>query len=180
MHLFAVACLTALLPVVVPAQEIGKPMVGDRAPDFALPAATRDSILQNTVSLSALRASGPVLLAFYPANWSGGCTREMCQLRDTFAELGDLGVTVVGISGDYVHSHRAWAKELGLPFMLLSDHRHVVAAAYGSFNPETGYTLRTVFVVDRDGVIAYADRAFKAGSDESYRALSAALKGMAP
>ena len=128
--------------------------------------------------LHELLATGPVVIAFYPADWSGGCTKEMCTFRDTFGDLATLGVTVVGVSGDYVHSHRAWAKDLDLPFMLLSDHDHGVAKAYESYNPGTGFNLRTIFVVDRNGTIAYVDRAFKAGSEDSYKALSAALKGI--
>ena len=62
-------------------------------------------------------------------------------------DLATLGVTVVGVSGDYVHSHRAWAKDLDLPFMLLSDHDHGVAKAYESYDPSTGFNLRTIFVV---------------------------------
>lgn len=175
--LIAVSC-SLLIPMLLLAQPPEKPVVGERAPEFSLRAATKDSILQKPVDLTGLSASGPVIIAFYPADWSGGCTTEMCSFRDTFADLAGLGVTVVGISGDYVYSHRAWAKELNLPFMLLSDHDHAVASAYGSYNAATGYNFRTVFVVDRAGTVAYADRAFKAGSGDSYQALSAALKGI--
>lgn len=166
-------------PASIPAQPAGMPAVGDRAPAFSLPGATKDTFMEQPVDLTSLLPSGPVVVAFYPADWSTGCTREMCTFRDRFADLGALGVTVVGISGDYVYSHREWAGHLNLPFALLSDHDHAVASAYGSYNPATGYNLRTVFVVGSDGIIMYVDPAFKAGAEESFAALSAALKGIA-
>ena len=150
--------------------------VGDRAPEFTLPAATRDTILHAGIALADARAKGKVILAFYPANWSGGCTKEMCTMRDGFSELASLEATIFGISGDYVYSHREWAKQLDLPFTLLSDHDHAVAKQYASYNPERGYNRRTVFVVDRDGTIAYVDMEYKVSSPESFDRLRSALR----
>ena len=149
--------------------------VGDTAPDFTLPAATRDTILFQGVTLSSRVGTGTIILAFYPADWSGGCTKELCTMRDNFRSLGTLGAAVFSISGDYVFSHRQWAQALGLPFTLLSDHDHRVARLYGSFNELTGYNLRTVYVIDRKGRIAYIDPAYAAGSEESFAKLTAAL-----
>jgi peroxiredoxin len=151
---------------------------GDEAPTFALPAASKDSILSTPVTLSSLHNSGPAIVAFYPADWSGGCTKEMCTFRDNFSRLGSLGVTVAGISGDYVNSHREWAHALNLPFLLLSDHDHAVARAYQSITAGSTHDMRTVFLVSKTGHIAYADYAFKAGSDESFEALHRAVQAL--
>jgi peroxiredoxin len=154
---------------------LGKLKVGDKAPDFTLPGASKDTVVQAGISLSSRIGGKAIILAFYPADWSGGCTKEMCTMRDNFSDLGTLGATVFGVSGDYVYSHREWAKALGLPFMLLSDHDHHVARAYDSYNEESGFNARTVFVIDRQGTIAYIDPAYKAGSPESFAKLKEAL-----
>lgn len=161
-----------------PAGEAAAPQPGDPAPAFSLPWASRDSIARVPLTLDALRARGPVVLAFYPADWSGGCTAEVCMIRDHFGGLGALGAQVVGISGDYVFSHHEWAKHHGLPFPLASDHTHEVAKSYGSFNPASGYNRRTVFVVDRGGRIAYADLAYSARDTVSFGKLRAALAAL--
>jgi peroxiredoxin len=149
------------------------PKVGEAAPDFRLPYATQEKIYlkpEEHMSLSSLKGKN-VILAFYPADWSGGCTKEVCTLRDTFAELAKLNATVLGISGDYVFSHHEWAKFHKLPFALLSDHDHKVARAYGSFNEAVGYNKRTVFLVDKDGIVRYSNLEFKAGDMNDYSRL---------
>ena len=149
------------------------PKVGEAAPDFKLPYATQEKIFlkpEEHMSLSSLRGKN-VILAFYPADWSGGCTKEVCTLRDTFAELSKLNATVLGISGDYVFSHHEWAKFHKLQFALLSDHDHKVARAYGSFNEGAGYNKRTVFLVDKEGVVRYSNLEFKAGDMNDYARL---------
>jgi peroxiredoxin len=151
---------------------------GDTAPPFTLPAAGKDSILASPVSLSGLLAKGAVIVAFYPADWSSGCTKEMCTFRDNFERLGSLGVTVCGISGDYVYSHREWARALSLPFLLLSDHDHSTARAYGSITAGSWLNTRSVFLVKRSGEIVYADYAFKAGSDASFNALRGEVEAL--
>lgn len=171
--LFAATML--LVPAVADAQ-VDTLRVGDRAPDFVLPAATRDSIDAKGIRLSDLWSEGLVVLAFYPADWSGGCSKEMCTFRDAFAELAGVRARVLGISGDYVYSHREWAKHLDLPFPLLSDHDHAVAKRYQSYNERSGYNLRTVFLVGRDGTLRYIDRAYRAGSPESFAALKTAVQ----
>ena len=154
------------------------PQVGDRAPDFALPYATRDSVSRDSLVLSSLVGKRNLVLAFYPADWSGGCTKEVCAFRDNFAELGQLNADVIGISGDYVYSHYEWAKHHNLPFRLAADHNHEVAKRYGSFNDANGYNRRTVFVIDKSGKIAYADLAYSARDAASFDKLRAALKGL--
>lgn len=167
-----------LVLAAAPALAAEAPKVGDPAPGFVLPYATRDSVARDSLSLATLTGPRNLVLAFYPADWSGGCTREVCTLRDNFAALAALDAEVVGISGDYVFSHHAWAKHHDLPFRLASDHRHDAARAYGSYHEAAGFNRRTVFVVGRDGRIAYADPAYSVRDAASFEKLKAALAEM--
>jgi peroxiredoxin len=151
--------------------------VGDKAPDFSLTYASKDTIIES-VKLSDVIGTTNIILAFYPADWSGGCTKEMCTMRDNFSALSDLGATVYGISGDYEYSHREWAKHHNLQFGLLSDHSHDVAKTYSSYNPGSGFNRRTVYVIDRKGIISYIDLAYRSGTSESFEKLKAALAAM--
>ncbi|HTQ46110.1 MAG TPA: peroxiredoxin [Polyangiaceae bacterium] len=154
------------------------PRVGDPAPNFALPYATRDSIASDSLRLSNLEGQRSIVLAFYPADWSSGCTKEVCSLRDNFKQLGALNADVIGISGDYVFSHFEWAKHHDLPFRLASDHKHDVAKLYASYNEGSGHDYRTVYVIDRTGKIAYVDLAYSVRDSVSFGKLHAALEGM--
>lgn len=149
---------------------------GDPAPDFTLPYATRDSVARDSLTLTKLVGKKNLVLAFYPADWSGGCTREVCTLRDNFTNLGGLNADVIAISGDYPYSHFEWAKHHDLPFRLASDHSHAVAKQYASYNEAYGYNRRTVFVVDKQGRIAYADLAYSVRDSVSFTKLKAALQ----
>lgn len=151
--------------------------VGDVAPTFAAPFATKDTILSN-FSLASIIGTNNIILAFYPADWSGGCTKEMCTMRDNFSTLAELGATVYGISGDYVYSHREWARYHNLQFALISDHDHAIARQYASYNASTGMNLRTIYVIDKQGRIAYIDPAYKAGDQASFEALQTALAAL--
>jgi peroxiredoxin Q/BCP len=154
------------------------PKVGQAAPDFSLPYATQEKYFlkpEERLALSAQRGKN-VILAFYPADWSGGCTTEVCTLRDTFAELSKLNAMVLGISGDYVFSHHEWAKFHKLQFPLLSDHDHKVARLYASYMEDAGYNKRTVFLIDKEGIVRYSNLEFKAGNTKDYTALRAELE----
>ena len=155
--------------------QVKAPEVGEKAPDFELPIATKDTIIFEGKKLSDFLEKGPVVLAFYPADWSGGCTKEVCTLRDNFSEFEKLGATVIGISGDYVFSHKQWAQHHNLPFYLASDHLGKVSLQFASYNPESGYCKRTVYVLDKNGTVCYKNLAFKAGSEEDYKALKEAV-----
>ncbi len=157
-----------------------EPEVGGQAPDFALPFANRDSVGFGTVSLSQFAGEKITLIAFYPADWSGGCTREVCTFRDNFDVLAGPDVVVLGISGDSPYSHHEWAKHHDLPFLLLSDLRHTVAPAYHSYNPSSGYNKRTVFVIDKDGRFAYIDLQYSTRDMESFKKLQEALAEIIP
>lgn len=154
------------------------PKVGQAAPDFKLPYATQEAIHmkpEEQMSLASQRGKN-VILAFYPADWSGGCTTEVCTLRDTFAELSKLNATVLAVSGDYVFSHQEWAKHHNLQFPLLSDHDHAVAKTYDSYMEGVGFNKRTVYLIDKEGVVRYVNLAFKAGDKKDYDALRGELE----
>jgi peroxiredoxin len=154
------------------------PKVGQAAPDFHLPYATQEGIHmkpEEQMTLAAQRGKN-VILAFYPADWSGGCTTEVCTLRDTFAELSKLNAAVLAVSGDYVFSHQEWAKHHNLQFPLLSDHDHAVAKMYDSYMEGVGFNKRTVYLIDKDGVVRYVNLAFKAGDKKDYDSLRAELE----
>ena len=154
------------------------PQVGQAAPDFALPGATQEKLYTSPnewLKLSSLQGSN-VILAFYPADWSGGCTTEVCTFRDSWNDLAKLDAKLLAISGDYVFSHQQWAKHHNLSFPLLQDHDHAVAKLYGSYQPAFGgINKRTVYLIDKQGVVRYKNLAFKAGAKEDYDALRAEL-----
>jgi peroxiredoxin len=150
--------------------------IGAPAPDFTLPYATQEGIVWEGITLSDLIGDSNIVLAFYPANWSGGCTQQMCLYRDNFSALQDLDATILAISGDYVFSHHEWAKQQNFPFMLLSDHFHEVGKLYESYNAERGFNKRTVFIIDKNGRIAYKNMNYSVSDDSDYLALTEALK----
>jgi peroxiredoxin len=129
--------------------------VGDAAPDFALPDQERQ-----TRTLSELRG-GNVLLAFYPGAFTGGCTREVCSLRDNMEMLNGMQAQVLGISTDTPFSQKAWADQNQLNFSLLSDYKRDVVKAYDVAIPDflgmEGFTAarRAIFLVDKGGIVRY-------------------------
>ncbi len=149
--------------------------IGDNAPDFSLPYATKDSVAQDSLKLSGLIGTKNIVLAFYPADWSGGCTKEMCTMRDNFSELTSLNAEILPISGDYEFAHHEWAKSQNFPFKLVSDHLHTVARVYNSYTEGYGWNKRTVYVIDKKGKIAYIDLAYKARDLNSFDKLKDAL-----
>jgi peroxiredoxin len=134
-----------------PAQNPGLP-VGTRAPDFALPDANG-----NTVRLSDYRGK-PVVLVFYPLDWSPGCSRQLDLYQAELAEFERRGAVVLGISVDSLYSHGAWAAVRGITFPLLSDFnpKGAVAQAYQVYRDKDGFSERALYVLDSDGVIRYS------------------------
>ena len=130
------------------------PAVGEIAPDFTAPMAGRDGIASAPVTLSKLRGK-VVVLAFYPADRTSGCTAEMTKFRDDNAKLFGSGVIVLPISRDGLDSHASWAKEMDMPFSLVSDTAGTVARLYGSQSAPGKYFSRNVFIIGKDGKIAH-------------------------
>lgn len=120
---------------------------GAKAPDFsATTQAGKD------IQLSSL-AGKPVVLYFYPKDFTSGCTLEAQNFRDTYADFETEGATIIGVSLDSVDSHKKFADKHDLPFVLVSDPDGAIAAKYG-VSTEGGYARRVTFVIDKQGVIA--------------------------
>lgn len=123
--------------------------VGDRAPDFTLP--DQDG---TPVTLSSLLADGPVVVYFYPAAMTSGCTKEACHFRDLAAEFAELGAKRIGISADGVDKQKQFDGKHELGFPLLSDPDRKVAEAFGVKRPVKFLpNKRSTFVLDRDGTV---------------------------
>lgn len=129
--------------------------VGDVAPDFRLP--DQDGVEHNLSELLEL----PVLLAFYPADGTPGCTTQACDIRDRWDEFEDLGVRVVGISPDDVATHRGFASEHGLPQLLLADPDHQVLEAYGAWGEKVLYGRTSIGVIRSSVLIGTEGRILK-------------------
>lgn len=114
------------------------------------------------VSLTQLRKAGSVLLYFYPAAGTPGCTKQACDFRDSLAAFSDSGLQVVGISPDSPAKLAAFREEEALPFTLLSDPSHEVMEAYGAWGQKQLYgktvtgVIRSTIVVGRNGKVETA------------------------
>ncbi|OBI95813.1 thioredoxin-dependent thiol peroxidase [Mycobacterium asiaticum] len=140
---------------------------GDKAPAFTLPDADG-----NKVSLSGYKGRH-VVVYFYPAASTPGCTKQACAFRDNLSELNDAGIDVVGISPDKPEKLAKFRDAEGLTFPLLSDPERKVLAAYGAYGEKLMYgkkvtgVIRSTFVVDDKGKIAAANYNVKAASTVS-------------
>jgi thioredoxin-dependent peroxiredoxin len=135
---------------------------GDTAPDFTLQDADG-----NPVSLSSYRGQR-VIVYFYPAAMTPGCTKEACDFRDRSVDLSGAGTAVLGISPDKPEKLAKFRDKEGLTFPLLSDPDHAVQQAYGAYGEKMMYgkksvgVIRSTFVIDADGKVAQAYYGVKA------------------
>jgi peroxiredoxin len=125
--------------------------VGQEAPDFTL----RNENNQE-VTLSSLRGK-PVVLVFYPLDFSPICTTEMCAYRDDFSLFEGKGAQIFGISRDSSWTHKAFKEKEGLGHSLLADMKGQVAQLYGCWNEAAGIAERLTVVIDKDGTIRYVE-----------------------
>lgn len=123
---------------------------GQQAPDFTLVDEANEKI-----TLSALKGS-PVVLVFYPFDFSGTCTTENCEIRDNFGGWQAKGARVFGVSRDSRFSHAIFKEQEHFTHSLLADLKGEVAAAYGCWNEAAASADRATFVIDREGKIALA------------------------
>jgi thioredoxin-dependent peroxiredoxin len=128
--------------------------VGARAPEFTLP----DQDGRDT-SLTTLLNHGPLVLFFYPADFTPGCTKEVCMLRDLHSDLAARGLTAAGISPQGAESHRGFRAKHNLPFRLLSDPDKAVITMYEVMGPLGIGVRRATYLIDpsrhiRDAVLA--------------------------
>ena len=141
--------------------------VGSTAPDFTLMNQDREP-----VTLSQLKGK-PVVLAFFPAAFSGTCQKELCTFRDSMGALNSASAQVLGISVDTFFALKAFQDEQKLNFPLLSDFNKEVIREYGVFNEDMiglkGIAKRSVFVLDKDGVVRYREVLEDARNEPDYK-----------
>ena len=128
--------------------------VGSEAPDFVL----KDQNNQE-VRLADFRGRKNVLLVFYPLAFTGVCQGELCQVRDNIGDFVSDTVQVLSVSVDSPYAHKVWADREGYDFPLLADFwpHGAVAQAYGVFNDVAGIANRGTFLIDKQGVVRFAE-----------------------
>lgn len=150
--------------------------VGEKAPDFTLP--------DTSLKLRSLRdfSSHNIVLAFFVSAFTSVCTKEMCSFRDSMARLIDLKAQIIGISVNDPFSNKAFAEKNKLVFPILSDYNREVIRLYGieasDFADIKGYTVakRSIFVVDKSGIIRYAWTTDNPAIEPEYHAIEEVLK----
>ncbi|MCX6875902.1 MAG: redoxin domain-containing protein [Verrucomicrobia bacterium] len=137
---------------------------GDTAPDFTLVTQTAEG--PQLFKLSEQIGSAKLVLLFVPMAFTGVCTKEFCDISSGIKDYEALDAKVFGISGDNPFAQAAWAAKEGISIPLLSDYEHTVAMAYGvaydQFLPEAnlimgGVAKRSAFVIDKQGIVRYAE-----------------------
>lgn len=130
------------------------PEVGTEAPDFTL----KDQNNQD-VTLSSFRGERNALVVFYPFAFSGVCTGELCAVRDDLGSFQNDDVQILAVSVDHPFALKAWSDAQGYQFPLLADFwpHGAVATEYGVFNADRGFALRGTFLVDKAGVVRFAE-----------------------
>ena len=148
---------------------------GAAAPDFGL----KDQNNQ-LVRLRDFRDRKAVLLVFYPLTFTGTCHGELTEIRDNIGFYANEKVQVLAVSVDSVYAHKIWSLQEGFEFPLLADFwpHGEVAQRYGVFNADAGFANRGTFLIDRAGVIAFAEEAGPGSSRDqaAWRDAMAALK----
>ncbi|MCW1923238.1 redoxin domain-containing protein [Luteolibacter arcticus] len=160
--------------------------VGDQAPDFTLVTKTAEG--PQLVKLSEQIGKSNLVLLFVPMAFTGVCTTELCDISGGISDYDALDAKVFAISGDNPFAQEAWAQKSGITLPLLSDYEHTVAKAYGvayeQFLPEAnlimgGVAKRSAFVIDKEGVIRYAEVQDHPKDLPDFEAVKAALQSLA-
>lgn len=151
---------------------------GQAAPNFTL----YDSE-KKQVTLADQKGKNVVLL-FFPLAFTSTCTKELCGVRDNIAFYNNVNAVVYGISVDSLHTLGRYKQEQGLNFTLLSDFNKDVSAAYGSLYEQFSYNMkgvskRSAFVIDKDGIVHYAEVLENAGEIPDFTAIQATLARLA-
>jgi len=130
------------------------PQVGSEAPDFTLRNQNNEE-----VTLSEFRGRQNVLVVFYPFAFSGICTGELCAVRDDIGSFQNSDVQVLAVSVDHPFTLKAWSEAQNYDFPLLADFwpHGAVAKAYGVFEESRGMAVRGTFLVDKSGVVRFAE-----------------------
>lgn len=151
--------------------------IGQQAPDFTL----RDTE-KNKVTLSEQRGKN-VLLLFYPLAFTSTCTKELCGVRDNLAFYNNANAQVYGISVDSLFANGKFKEEQNLNFPLLSDFNKEASTAYDTiyaewYNDMKGVSKRSAFVIDKEGIVRYAEVLEDAGQVPDFDAINACLAGL--
>ncbi|MEY4243707.1 MAG: hypothetical protein RLZZ245_1292 [Verrucomicrobiota bacterium] len=159
--------------------------VGDKAPDFTLVSQTSEG--PQLVALADLIGKSNLVLLFVPMAFTGVCTAELCDISNGISEYESLDAKVLGISGDNPFAQEAWAQKEKITIPLLSDYEHAVSAAYGvaydQFLPEKnlimgGVSKRSAFVIDKEGVVRYAEVQEHPKDLPDFEAIKAVLRAL--
>jgi peroxiredoxin len=147
---------------------------GQPAPEFTLTNQYGES-----VSLAEFRGSKNVVLMFYPFAFTGICTGELCELRDSRADFDEHDAVILSVSCDTPHTLKVYARQEGLEHSLLSDFwpHGEVSQAYGVFLREKGFATRGTFVIDKQGIVRWSviNSPGEARSADEYKAALAGL-----
>ena len=156
--------------------------VGDYAPDFSLVGLGEGG--PEVVTLSKITGEQNILILFVPMAFTGVCTQEFCDISAGLGAYSDLNCKVLGISGDNPFAQAAWAEKEGISLQLLSDYDHKATEAYGiaydQFLPEKnlimgGVPKRSAFLIDKSGVVQYAQVNDSPGDLPDFEAIKARL-----
>jgi peroxiredoxin len=152
--LLATTALQAQAPATPPPPGV---KVGQEAPDFTatylLPPDANGRRQRKEVKLSDFRGQKNVVLAFFPAAFSTGCTEEMSKYQATSGQFNANNTVILGISVDSPWANAAFAEKIGAQFTILSDAKRDVSRAYGVFDEQNAVARRTTFVIDRAGIV---------------------------
>jgi glutaredoxin-dependent peroxiredoxin len=151
--------------------------LGQPAPDFTL-----NNTIKAEIHLSTQKGKNVVLL-FFPLAFTSTCTAELCSVRDELGTYNGLNTVVFGISNDSVFTLAKFKEEQKLNFDLLSDFNKTVSAAYNSLYSEfilgmKGVSKRSAFVIDKNGLLRYAEILEKAGDLPNFNAIKACLQSL--
>ena len=166
-----VAATVAAAPMMAMAQQAPAPQppppppsvkVGQAAPDFSLPymAPKQGGGYENkTMKLSDFKGKQNVVLAFFPAAFSPGCTKEMQQYHQTTGKFNASNTAIFGVSVDSTWANKAFREQIGAEFPILSDWKKDVSRQLGILDENTGFARRTTFVIDKAGIVQKIDQA---------------------
>lgn len=146
--------LRAQAPAAPPPPSVTK---GQAAPDltssYLLPPDANGKRQKKDVTLSEFKGQKNVVLAFFPAAFSPGCTSEMAKYQETSGQFNTNNTVILGISVDSPWANAAFAEKLGAQFPILSDPKRDISRAYGVFDEQNSIARRTTFVIDRNGIV---------------------------
>lgn len=149
--------------------------IGHPAPDFTLYDSTK-----NKITLSDMKGQN-VLLLFFPLAFTSTCTAELCAVRDNISFYNKVNAKVFGISVDSLHTLAKFKDEQKLNFTLLSDFNKEVSSWYGSLYETFGYNMkgvskRSAFVIDKNGIVRYAEVLENAGEQPNFKNITLTLE----